>query len=62
MHNLEAFSEVELDLRGVRQVGQGFADEVFRVFAANHPGTRFRVLNADESVAAMIRHIGGIVA
>ena len=62
LHNMEAFSEVELDLRGVRQVGQGFADEVFRVFAANHPGTRIRVVNADESVAAMIRHVGGIAA
>jgi len=62
LHNLEAFSEVELDLRGVRQVGQGFADEVFRVFAAKHPGTRIRIVNADESVAAMIRHVGGIVA
>ncbi|MYJ94232.1 MAG: DUF4325 domain-containing protein, partial [Proteobacteria bacterium] len=48
--------------RGVRQVGQGFADEVFRVFAAKHPGTRIRVVNADASVAAMIRHVGGVVA
>ena len=62
LHNMEAFSEVELDPRGVGQVGQGFADEVFRVFAASHPGTRIRVVNADESVAAMIRHVGGIVA
>ena len=62
LHNLERFSEVELDLRGVRQVGQGFADEAFRVFAANHPGTRIRIVNADASVAAMIRHVGGIVA
>lgn len=62
LNNLERFAEVELDLRGVRQVGQGFADEVFRVFAANHPGTRIRVANADDSVAAMIRHVGGIVA
>ena len=61
MHNLEKFSEVELDLRGVDQVGQGFADEVFRVFAWKHPGTGIRVLNAAESVAAMIRHVGGDV-
>ena len=61
LHNLDKFSEVELDLRGVGQVGQGFADEVFRVFASDHPGTRIRAVNADESVAAMIRHVGGSV-
>ncbi len=61
LHNLDRFAEVELDLRGVRQVGQGFADEVFRVFAANHPGTRIRAVNAGKGVAAMIRHAGGDV-
>jgi anti-sigma regulatory factor (Ser/Thr protein kinase) len=34
---LELFRRVELDFRGVRQVGLGFADEVFRVWAAAHP-------------------------
>lgn len=56
-----AFTEVELDMRGVRQVGQGFADEAFRVFAANHPDTRIRAVNAGDVVAAMIRHVGGVV-
>jgi hypothetical protein len=57
--NLEKFAEIELDMRGVRQVGQGFADEIFRVFAAKHPSVRVRVVNADANVAAMIRHAGG---
>lgn len=52
---------IQLEWNRVRQVGQGFADEVFRVFAANHPGTRIRIVNADASVAAMTRHVGGIV-
>ena len=57
--NLEKFSEVEVDLRGVGRLGQGFADEVFRVFGAAHPGTRIRAVNAGDAVAAMIRHAGG---
>ena len=57
--NLDKFAEIDLDMRGVRRLGQGFADEVFRVFAAKHPGTRVRVLNANPNVAAMVRHAGG---
>ena len=60
--NLDKFAEVDLDMRGVRRLGQGFADEVFRVFAAKHPGIRVRVLNANPNVAAMVRHAGGTAA
>jgi anti-sigma regulatory factor (Ser/Thr protein kinase)/biotin operon repressor len=55
--NLEKFSEAVLDFRGVTSVGQGFADEVFRVFAARHPGVRIVVENAAPAVAAMLRHV-----
>ena len=55
--NLDRFSEVELDLRDVEQLGQGFADEVFRVFASHHPDVRLRAINASETIAAMIRHV-----
>jgi len=57
--NLEKFAEIELDMRGVRQLGQGFADEVFRVFASKYPAIRLRVLNANANVAAIVRHAGG---
>lgn len=60
--NLDKFSEVELDLRGVQSLGQGFADEVFRVFPSHHPGAKLRAVNANDSIAAMIRHAGGQVA
>lgn len=55
--NLEKFSEVELDMRDVKNVGQGFADEVFRVFAAAHPEVVVRAVNASGPVDAMIRHV-----
>jgi len=37
LHGLERFREVVLDFRGVEGLGQGFADEVFRVWARAHP-------------------------
>jgi hypothetical protein len=37
VRGLEEFREVVLDFAGVELVGQGFADEVFRVWAARHP-------------------------
>lgn len=56
--NLEKFSEIVLDFRDVKSVGQGFADEVFRVFARRHPGVKIAVENANPAIDAMIRHAG----
>jgi hypothetical protein len=56
--NLEKFREVELDFRGVESVGQGFADEVFRVFAGRHPEVEIDVRNPAPPVAAMLQHAG----
>ena len=39
---LERFREVVLDFAGVDAIGQGFADEVFRVWARAHAGTRLQ--------------------
>ena len=55
--NLEKFSEVVLDFRDVKSVGQGFADEVFRVFAHRHPATNIAAENTNSAVDAMIRHV-----
>lgn len=54
--NLEKFSEVVLDFRDVKSVGQGFADEIFRVFARQHPGIRIDTENTNPVIDAMIRH------
>lgn len=56
--NLDKFRLVELDFRNVESVGQGFADEVFRVFANNHPEIDLRPMHASPAVNAMIRHAG----
>ena len=59
MHNLHKFSEIELDFRKVRHVGQGFADQIFRVFASEHPDIDIRLVNASKNIAAMIQHARG---
>jgi anti-sigma regulatory factor (Ser/Thr protein kinase) len=57
LHNLDRFSEIELDMRDVVSVGQGFADEIFRVFASAHPGIAIRTVNAGKATEAMIQHV-----
>ena len=56
---LERFRHVTVDFTGVDLVGQGFCDEVFRVFAAAHPGVALHPVGMGESVAFMVRRSGG---
>lgn len=55
---LERFSEVELDFDGVAEVGQGFVDEVFRVWPADHPGTRLVPIRMAPMVESMVHRSG----
>jgi biotin operon repressor/anti-sigma regulatory factor (Ser/Thr protein kinase) len=55
--NLEKFSEIVLDFRDVKSVGQSFADEVFRVFSQRHPTIKIAIEHANPAVDAMIRHV-----
>lgn len=57
LHNLDKFRVVELDFRDVQAVGQGFADEVFRVFYGNHPEVEVQAVNTSPVILAMIRHV-----
>ncbi len=52
---LEKFEEVEIDFGGVREVGQGFVDEVFRVWAREHPDVRVIPIRMSSAVEAMVR-------
>lgn len=47
---LEGFEEVELDFDGIQEVGQGFVDELFRVWARDHPRTTLLPINASAAV------------
>jgi len=52
---VEKFTEVILDFKGVTEVGQAFADEIFRVFGQSHPDVHLFYVNANESIQWMIR-------
>lgn len=54
----ERFRRVELDFADVREIGQAFADELFRVFVQAHPQVEIVPLNAALPVSAMIRRAG----
>lgn len=51
---LEMFGEVILDFKGVKAVGQGFVDELLRVWPANNPGTRLIPVNMNDDVSFMV--------
>jgi anti-sigma regulatory factor (Ser/Thr protein kinase) len=56
---LEEFEIATLDFSGVDAVGQGFADELFRVWAADHPEVELRPVNMAPAVEQMIRRARG---
>ena len=51
---LEKFREVILDFAGVEGIGQGFADEVFRVWGTQHPDTKLGTEHMTEPIAFMV--------
>lgn len=52
--NLDRFREVVVDFKGIEQVGQGFADELFRVWARDHPETKLVPVNMDTPVKLIV--------
>ena len=54
VNGLEKFREVVLDFKGVDLVGQGFADEVFRVWAKEHPDVKLIPADMNDAVAFMV--------
>ena len=52
----DRFKTVILDFEGVEQIGQGFADEVFRVFVRAHANVEIVPINTNPQVSAMIGH------
>jgi anti-sigma regulatory factor (Ser/Thr protein kinase) len=52
---LPRFKEVLLDFEGVNMIGPAFADEIFRVFANEHPEVHLRPIRATNDVHRMIQ-------
>ena len=54
---LEKFKEVILDFKNVTSIGQGFADEIFRVFQNDHPDIQITTENTNPVLQQMITHV-----
>ena len=52
---IDRFRTVVFDFENVEQIGQAFADEIFRVFARRHPGVELQFANANKQITNMIR-------
>lgn len=51
---LPSFRRVELDFEGIEDVGHGFVDELFRVFARAHPEVELVATHLTPRIAALI--------
>jgi hypothetical protein len=54
LNRIDRFKTVILDFKGVDAVGQAFADEIFRVFANQHPEITLHEVNANKDISNMI--------
>jgi excisionase family DNA binding protein len=54
LRGLQKFEEIELDFENVQSVGQGFVDEVFRVWAMKHPSHKITPINMNSKVKFMV--------
>lgn len=52
---LDEFTEIDVDFAGVEDVGQGFVDELLRVWPQEHPRKRINPINMNQAVEFMIR-------
>ena len=50
----EGFEKVTFDFDGIGMIGQGFADEIFRVFHHKYPDIRLETDHMNESVIFMV--------
>lgn len=57
LYRLEEFKQIEFDFEGVEFMGQGFADEVFRVFQNEHPEIELIPIHANPTVLGMVKHV-----
>lgn len=55
LRRVEKFRIVVLDFEGVQRVGQAFTDEIFRVFANEHPEVELLATHASVEVQQMVR-------
>ena len=52
---VDQFSQVVFDFTGVDMIGQAFADQIFRVFAVEHPSVQLIPLHANTGIIGLIQ-------
>jgi len=55
MNGLEKFKIIVLDFKHLKNIGQAFADEVFRVWQSYHPNITIETVNSNENIDFMIQ-------
>ena len=56
LSRFDKFKAVCLDFNEIEAIGQGFADEIFRIYVNAHPDIEINYMNANRSVERMILH------
>lgn len=62
MARVDLFEVVIFDFKGVDEIGQAFADEIFRVYAHAHPHIEMPIIHASKQVKEMIARARSEVA
>lgn len=55
LDGLDEFTEIDVDFAGVQDVGQGFVDELLRVWPQEHQHKTINPINMNEAVQFMVR-------
>lgn len=55
LSGMDRFTEIEIDFSDVVEVGQGFVDELLRVWPSTHPGQKVTPLNMNAAVDFMVK-------
>lgn len=54
LSGLEKYKKIIFDFNGIDLIGQGFADEIFRVWQNSHPDTILEPINMNDTVAILV--------
>lgn len=54
LSGLDKFKQITFDFNGVDLIGQGFADEIFRVFQIQHPEIVLEGINMNDTVSLLV--------
>ncbi|MEW6026438.1 MAG: DUF4325 domain-containing protein [Planctomycetota bacterium] len=57
LSGLDKFKEIIMNFKGVKSAGQGFMDEIFRVFRKEHPEIILAAENLSPALQMMLKHV-----